>query len=56
MPFSHVYYKKKRLVARIQHGGCRHLEFTQTDAVPSFVDQISSNLVRDKDLVKGPYL
>jgi len=36
---------EKRPVARIQHGGCRHLEFNKTGAVPSFFDQISPNLV-----------
>jgi len=40
-----MYGVEKRLVARIQHGGCRHLEFNQTGAVPSFFDQISSNLI-----------
>jgi len=35
---------KKCLVVRIQHGDCRHLEFRKTDGVPSFVDQIASNL------------
>jgi len=36
---------EKRLVAKIQPGGYLHFEFTQTDAVPYYYDQISSNLV-----------
>jgi len=36
---------KKRLLVRIQHSDCRHLEFGKTDAVSSFFDQISPNLV-----------
>jgi len=39
-----MYAIKKRLVARIKHGGCRHLEFRKTVAVFSIFDQISSNL------------
>jgi len=40
-----IYGVEKHLVARIQHGGCRHLEFRKTDAVLSIFDQISPNLV-----------
>jgi len=36
---------KQRPVAKNQHGGCRHLEFRQTDAVLSNFDQISPNLM-----------
>jgi len=38
---------KKRLVARIQHGGYRHLEFSKSDAFAfiAIFYQLSTNLV-----------
>jgi len=36
---------KKYLVARIQDGSCRYLEFRKTNAVSSVFDQMSSNLL-----------
>jgi len=40
-----MYAVKKRLVARIHRGSCRHIEFRKTDAVLSFFNQVSPNLV-----------
>jgi len=36
---------KKRLVAKIQHGGDRHLKSTQTDDFLAIFNQLSTHLV-----------
>jgi len=40
-----MYAIKKRLVARIKHGGCRHSKFRKTDDFLAVFNQFSPNLV-----------